>query len=84
MTGAPCPGTGPGSAMLKTMDVVVNGASEQFDPATTVAEVVDRVCPSPEGVAVARNGDVVPRSAWTHTALGTGDRLEILTAAAGG
>jgi thiamine biosynthesis protein ThiS len=33
---------------------------------------------------VARNGDVVPRSAWTTTLVEAGDHLEILTAAAGG
>jgi sulfur carrier protein len=66
------------------MDVVVNGSEAQLDPATTVADVVRRFCPSPDGVAVARNGEVVPKSAWARTTLGTGDRLEIVTAAAGG
>jgi sulfur carrier protein len=35
-------------------------------------------------VAVARNGEVVPRSAWPHTRVDAGDRIEIVTAAAGG
>jgi thiamine biosynthesis protein ThiS len=36
------------------------------------------------GIAVAVNGEVVPRSAWAGHALRDGDRVEILTAAQGG
>jgi sulfur carrier protein len=64
--------------------VTVNGAAERFTGPTTVEQVVQRLCASSDGVAVARNGEVVPRSAWTSTALEAGDHLEILTAAAGG
>jgi sulfur carrier protein len=35
-------------------------------------------------VAVALNGDVVPRSRWTATELSPGDRLEVLAPTAGG
>jgi sulfur carrier protein len=70
--------------MLKGMEIVVNGVGEDLRTSTTVADVVVRHCASPDGIAVARNGDVVPRSAWANTTLGAGDRLEILTAAAGG
>jgi sulfur carrier protein len=70
--------------MLNDMEIVVNGVAEDLRPASTVADVVVRYCASSDGVAVARNGDVVPRSAWASTPLGAGDRLEILTAAAGG
>jgi sulfur carrier protein len=66
------------------VDVHVNGAAEDLATGTTVAQVVERWCPSPDGVAVARNGDVVPRSAWADTSVEAGDRLEIVTAAAGG
>jgi sulfur carrier protein len=49
-----------------------------------VADLVDRWCPSPRGIAVARNGAVVPKSSWETTPLVPGDRIEIVTAAAGG
>jgi sulfur carrier protein len=35
-------------------------------------------------VAVARNGEVVPRGAWDSTVLEPGDAVEILIAVAGG
>ncbi len=50
----------------------------------TVADVVAAWCPSPRGVAVARNGVVVPRSRWSDEPVAAGDALEIVTAAAGG
>jgi sulfur carrier protein len=53
-------------------------------PGTTVAELVVRWCPSPRGVAVAVNGEVVPRSTWDATPIAMGDTVEIVTAAAGG
>lgn len=65
-------------------EVTVNGAAQRFPGTTTVDQVVLRLCDCADGVAVARNGEVVPRSAWPATAVETGDRLEILTAAAGG
>ena len=37
-----------------------------------------------KGIAVAVNGEVVPRSAWSTTRLHPGDRVEVLTAAQGG
>ncbi len=62
----------------------VNGSPAEVAAGTTVADVVASWCPSPAGVAVARNREVVPRSRWAGTALEAGDRVEIVTAAAGG
>jgi sulfur carrier protein len=36
------------------------------------------------GLAVARNGEVVPRGAWETTTLAPGDRIEIVGAVQGG
>jgi thiamine biosynthesis protein ThiS len=40
--------------------------------------------PAGRGMAVARNGEIVPRSAWGTTALGPDDRIEIVGAVQGG
>jgi sulfur carrier protein len=66
------------------MNVLVNGAAEQLDSGTTVADVVERWARSPIGVAVAVNEAVVTRSEWPATPLAEGDRVEILTAVQGG
>ncbi|MGO8873449.1 MAG: sulfur carrier protein ThiS [Acidimicrobiales bacterium] len=67
-----------------TVTVTVNGEAWDGPTGTTVADLVARWCPSPRGIAVARNGDVVPRSRWEKTEITAGDRFEIVTAAAGG
>ena len=64
--------------------IVVNGQPWDGPPGTTVAELVSTWCPSPKGIAVARNGEVVPKSTWDETELVAGDSVEIVTAAAGG
>jgi sulfur carrier protein len=38
----------------------------------------------PRGIAIALNGSVVPRSAWSETALKPGDNIEIVRAMQGG
>jgi sulfur carrier protein len=64
--------------------VEVNGAPWEGPADLTVTGLVTVWCPSPRGIAVARNGEVVPRSAWDTTSVHPGDRIEIVTAAAGG
>jgi sulfur carrier protein len=63
---------------------VVNGEPLQLPAGTTVEDVVGLVAPSRRGIAVALNGNVVPRSAWASTAVDAGDHVEVLTAAQGG
>jgi sulfur carrier protein len=63
--------------------VTVNGA------ARTVAEqrldeLVDAYTTSRSGVAVAVDGEVVPRTAWPEHVLEDGAAIEILTAVQGG
>lgn len=52
--------------------------------ATTIAEFVITHIGQSDGVAVAQNGVVVLRSAWEHTTIHDGDRLDVLTAVQGG
>ncbi len=69
---------------MTVVELRVNGEPYRAVPGTTVTDLVAAWCPSPRGVAVARNGEVVPRSEWPDTPVGPGDRVEIVTAAAGG
>ncbi len=64
--------------------VHVNGELRPLDAGQTVADVVAAVTPSPKGVAVAVNGEIVPRSAWPDHELHDGDRVEVLSAHQGG
>ena len=53
-------------------------------PATVAGLVAALPGAGPRGIAIAVNGEVVPRSAWDATGLHPGDRVEVLTAAQGG
>jgi sulfur carrier protein len=62
----------------------MNGDDRELTDGATVAEAVAAVTGQTRGVAVAVNGEVVPRSRWAQAALSAGDRVEVLTAAQGG
>lgn len=66
------------------MTVLVNGDSSNVRAGATVAGVVDALARSPKGIAVAINGEIVPRSSWTETRVHDGDEVEVLGAAQGG
>lgn len=61
----------------------VNGESYDFE-GITLEEVLKKLAMSTRGVAVARNGEIVPRAEWTSTIMYENDHVEIVTAAAGG
>ena len=52
--------------------------------ASTVADFLAQQAVGPRGIAVALNGSVVPRSAWSDTALKPGYNIEIVRAMQGG
>ena len=62
------------------MIVVVNGEARKVPANCTVGTLA----PSQQGVAVAVNREIVPRSRWGEALLAEGDRVEILEAAQGG
>lgn len=66
------------------MTVVVNGERRELPGETTVADIVRSLVGAPRGVAVALDGEVVPRSAWATTRLHDGGRVEVLRAVQGG
>ena len=68
------------------MSALVNGAPRSVASGTTVADLIAELGHDPggRGVAAALNGEVVPRAQWGTTAVGDGDRVEILSAIGGG
>lgn len=66
------------------MQVTVNGEGTELAEGTTVADLVAARSGAHDRVAVALNGDVVPRSSWPGTRLSPGDALEVLAPTAGG
>jgi sulfur carrier protein len=63
--------------------VVVNGEPRELGHAT-LAELVRELTDEERGVAVAVDGEVVPRAEWPTRALQEGQRVEVLRAVQGG
>lgn len=61
----------------------VNGEARTWSGGT-VEDLVREFAPSPRGIAVALDREVVARSRWSLTRVANGARVEIVSAAAGG
>jgi sulfur carrier protein len=67
------------------VNVRLNGSERVVAPGTTVAALVaELVAGETRGVAVALEGEVVPREAWAHTTVLEGQAVEVLRAVQGG
>jgi sulfur carrier protein len=64
--------------------VIVNGVVRDIPSSRNVVELLAEMGVEPRGVAVALNGEVVRRSQWEVTQIHPSDRVEIVTAVAGG
>ena len=72
------------SATIESIGLTVNGEALLVPAGTTVAELVARLELDTAKVAVERNLEIVPRSAYAAVALGAGDALEIVHFIGGG
>lgn len=66
------------------IEIRLNGEPLRLEHRTNLRALVTERIERVEGVAVARNDALVPRSEWGDTVVGDGDRIEILVAAQGG
>jgi sulfur carrier protein len=68
------------------MRVTVNGEPRELSSGMTIAGVVGLLGTAADGrgVAVAVNGEVVPRGAWSSTELTEGVQVEVVAAVQGG
>ena len=66
------------------MNVIVNGEAKTVPANETLAGLIARHTNAHSGVAVAVNGEVVPRTVWPQHELAEGAQVEILTAVQGG
>ncbi|HEX6459948.1 MAG TPA: sulfur carrier protein ThiS [Thermoleophilaceae bacterium] len=68
------------------MNVMLNGEPRELRDGASVSDAVEAsgAPPGGRGVAVAVDGEVVPRGAWATTNLNEGQRVEVLQAVQGG
>jgi sulfur carrier protein len=66
------------------MTLTVNGETRSFQGLSDLAALVAALGLDPRKVAVEKNLEIVPRSAYQATALADGDRIEIVHFIGGG
>jgi sulfur carrier protein len=66
------------------MRVFLNGDARELDEGATVDVAVKTTGAPDRGVAVAVDGEVVPRGEWTTTELHEDQKVEVLQAVQGG
>jgi len=62
----------------------INGVAREVADDARVLDALDALGLPQVGVAVAVNGEVVPKVRWAEAALADGARVEVLTAVQGG
>lgn len=70
-----------------SLTLVLNGQSRMFDtlsPPASLDQVIAELGLQEDRVAVEHNGAIVSRSAWPHTDVAAGDRLEVVHFVGGG
>jgi sulfur carrier protein len=72
-------------AAASTVELWVNGERRRVAAGDVRSLLVALgLDPAGRGLAVARNGEVVPRGAWNTTALAPDDRIDVVGAVQGG
>jgi sulfur carrier protein len=66
------------------MKLFLNGEPAETAEGATVAALLEQLGFPQKGVAVERNREIVPKSAYAHTGLSEGDRIEIVQFVGGG
>ena len=67
-----------------TLALILNGEPRSLEGVKTVAELVAALGLDARKVAVERNLEIIPRSAYGQAALASGDRVEIVHFIGGG
>ena len=69
---------------MSVVGITVNGEERLVEPGSTVASLLDALGTERRGVAVAVDGEVVPRGQWGRVRLREGQQVEVLHAVQGG
>ena len=70
--------------MSQTISIVVNGETREAAGGATVTQLLQALGIHGGRVAVGRNLEVLPRTAWNETRVTDGDRYEIVQFVGGG
>jgi sulfur carrier protein len=65
-------------------NITLNGKPKEIEGEPTITELLQTLAVRPEQVAVAVNGEVVPRGEWPGVRINGGDTVEVVRAVGGG
>ena len=65
-------------------EITLNGAPHRVARATTLANLIEALSLSNQGVALAVNRTIVPRQQWHEQAIQPGDQIDVVRAIGGG
>lgn len=66
------------------ISIMLNGAAQKLAPETSLDTLVAGLGRDPRGIAIERNGEIVPKSEHGTTTLQNGDQVEIVQFVGGG
>jgi sulfur carrier protein len=66
------------------IQLTINGVPKQFNEPLLVANLIEILGYTGKRIALERNGEIVPRSTYSHVQLADGDKLEVVVAVGGG
>jgi sulfur carrier protein len=69
---------------MSPVRITLNGAPREFPAPVTFTQLLDHLDLAGKRLAVERNGEIVPRSAFEESRLVDGDRIEVVIAVGGG
>ncbi len=64
--------------------ITLNGKPRQIEPPSSIVALLACLDIDPDRVAVAVNGEVVPRDVWQEARVADGDAVEVVRAVGGG
>lgn len=70
--------------MTTSLTVQLNGASHQVPSGSSLSDLVNQLTQDPRGVAIERNGEIVPKSLHRQTIIIEGDQIEFVQFVGGG
>lgn len=67
------------------MEVIVNNKPHKLSKKVNIQDLLNQLdLPSQQGIAVAINQSIIPKTAWQETQLSNQDNIMIITATQGG
>lgn len=66
------------------MKIILNGQRKELNRCLDLKSLIEQFCRNTKHVVAEVNGNIIKRQSWENTALGEGDRIELVNLVGGG